>query len=361
MAELELLTNSARNAFGECHRKYKFKYVDGVKLVNENENLRFGTLVHKCLELWWMYHTGTYMEIDGVVTHMTRAQMASRYLDERQAAGDDLFELSKARVMMEGYESKWGAVECQTVAVEQQFVAPLVNPDTNGVSRTWQLAGKMDAIAYIDGLLQVIEHKTAGGDISPESKYWTKLAIDGQVSQYYVGGRVLGHDIQGTVYDVLKKPAQRPSKIPLLDEAGKKIVNDAEGNRVYNKDGKTPKQSPDAELGYELQTRPETPEEYEARVRAEVMGDLDKYFRRLPVPRLDSDLVEWMGDMWSIGREIAEAKNANRFPKNPRSCDNYGTCEFFEVCAGRESIDNPHIFKRGEINAELLTETVEAF
>lgn len=361
MADLELLTNSARNAFGECHRKYKFKYVDGVKLVHENENLRFGTLVHKCLEIWWLYHTGTFLEIEGVLTRFDRTQMVNRYLDERQAAGDDLFELAKARVMMEGYEAKWGAVECETISVEQQFVAPLVNPDTNGVSRTWQLAGKMDVVAYLDGLLQVVEHKTAGQDIAPDAKYWTKLAIDGQVSQYYVGGRVLGHDIQGTTYDVLKKPAQRPSKIPLLDESGKKIVLDRNGERVMNKDGKTPKQSPDTELGYEIQTRPETSEEYEARVREEVIGDLDKYFRRLPVPRLDSDLVEWMGDMWSIGREIAEAKNANRFPKNPRSCDNYGTCEFFEVCAGRESIDNPHIFKRGEINAELLTETVEAF
>lgn len=352
MTDLQLLTNSARNAFGECHRKYKFKYIDGVKLVHENENLRFGTLVHKCLEHWWSDHAkGIFQRLDSV----------RLYLDARRAAGDDLFELAKARVMMDGYEMQWGAVECETVAVEQQFTAPLVNPDTNGVSRTWQLAGKMDVVAYIDGLLQVVEHKTAGGDISPESKYWTKLAIDGQVSQYYVGGRTLGHDIQGTTYDVLKKPAQRPLKIPVLDEAGKKIVLDVEGNRVYNKDGKTPKQSADSELGYELHTRPETAEEYEVRVREEVIGNLDKYFRRLPVPRLDSDLVEWMCDMWSIGREIAEAKNSNRFPKNPRSCDNYGTCEFFEVCAGRESIDNPHIFKRGEINAELLTETVETF
>lgn len=358
MADLDLLTNSARNAFGECHRKYKFRYVDGVKMVNEHENLRFGTLVHKCLEFWWLYHKGVAFPNGDLLGRMV---MVQEYLDKRNAAGDDRFEIAKARVMMEGYEAKWGEVECETVSVEQQFVAPLVNPDTNGVSRTWQLGGKMDVVAHIDGLLQVVEHKTAGVDIAPDAKYWTKLAIDGQVSQYYVGGRVLGYDIQCTVYDVLKKLAQRPTQIPIVDENGIKIIHDANGARVMNKDGKTFRQTASTADGYILQTRLETVEEYEARIRAEVMGDLDKYFRRLPVPRLDSDLVEWMGDMWSIGREIAEAKNANRFPKNPRSCDNYGTCEFFEVCAGRESIDNPYIFKRGEINAELLTETMEAF
>ena len=38
MADLQLLTNSARNTYGECHRKYKYRYVDGYKPATENEN-----------------------------------------------------------------------------------------------------------------------------------------------------------------------------------------------------------------------------------------------------------------------------------------------------------------------------------
>ena len=349
---LEKLTNSSRNTYGECHRKYKLRYVDGYKPAVENENLRFGTLVHACLEFWLNHHK----------EHGHRIQYVYQYLEQRRLKGDDLFELAKARAMMDGYEMMWGMVPMSVVGAELEFTAPLVNPDTNGVSRTWELAGKIDGIVvFDDSLIQVIEHKTTSLDIATDSRYWTKLAIDGQVSGYYLGGRSLGYDIQGTVYDVLRKPAQRPKLIPLLDDAGKKIVLDRDGNRVMNKDGKTPRQTGDTELGYEIQTRPETADEYELRLVEEITGNLDKYFKRMPVPRLDVDMVEYLGDMWAVGQEILTAQNHNRWPKNPRSCDNYGTCEFFDVCAGRESLDNPHMFRKSRPHEELSTPIAEGF
>lgn len=358
MSELQLLTNSRSNCFGECHRKHYYRYELGAKPITEAENLRFGTLVHACLELWWRNHKGIEDQETGNI--IGRMQTVYAYLEERRLAGDDPFELAKARAMMDGYEAMWWGVACETVSVEQEFRAPMMNPDTNGISRTWELAGKMDVVAIVDGMLQVVEHKTTAFDIAPDAKYWTKLAIDGQVSQYYIGGQALGYDIRGTVYDVLRKPGLRPSQIPLVED-GAKVVHDAEGNRVRTKDGKKWRETGDTAMGYVLQTRPETVEEYEERLSADIQANLEKYFRRLPVPRTDADLVEFLGDKWSIGREIADAQKANRWPKNPRSCDNFGTCEFFEVCAGRESIDNPHVFKRGDIHAELVTATMETF
>lgn len=355
MSDLQILTNSRSNCFGECHRKHYYRYEMGAKQVNEAENLRFGTLVHACLERWWAYHKGC-QTADGNV--LSRMMMVYHYLEERRTAGDDPFELAKARVMMDGYEAAWGMVECQTVSVEEKFTAPMLNPDTNGVSRTWVLGGKMDVVAWLDGMLQVVEHKTTAYDLSGESKYWTKLAIDPQVSQYYVGGRAIGHDIQRTTYDVLRKPALRPSQVPVLDADGVKQVFDVNGERVRTKDGKKWRETGDTAQGYTLQVRSETPDEYETRLAAEIMGNIEKYFKRRDVPRLDSDIVEFLGDKWAIGREIADAQRANRWPKNPRSCDSFGTCEFFEVCAGRESIDNPHVFKRVEIHSELLTTSV---
>jgi hypothetical protein len=53
--------------------------------------------------------------------------------------------------------------------------------------------------------------------------------MDSQVSTYYEGGRFLGHDVVGCIYDVVFKPRQRPGDVPVLDENGLKIVRDRDG------------------------------------------------------------------------------------------------------------------------------------
>jgi hypothetical protein len=52
----------------------------------------------------------------------------------------------------------------------------------------------------------VLEHKTSSADTSPGSVYWERLALDSQVSIYVDGATMLGHEIAGCIYDVLKRP-----------------------------------------------------------------------------------------------------------------------------------------------------------
>lgn len=348
MDEFQLLTNSRRNSFGACHRKHYFEYELGARPVQDAEAIRFGTLIHAGLEAW-------LLSLWQGPEQALRDALAAIQANAPKAEADAYIQ-AIARAMIEGYHEQWKDVKMDVLAVEQHYQIPMINPDTNGVSRTWKLAGKIDAVVLMyDGAssrVVILEHKTTSDSLEPDSRYWTKLAIDGQVSGYYSGCSSLGYQASGCLYDVLRKPAMRASSVPLLDEDGKKIVLDANNERVKTKTGEW-RQTGDSVLGYVVQTRAETPEELYQRVREDISSQPDRYFRRQEVPRLDADLVEYLGDMWSVGREIAEAQNNGRWPKNPRSCDNYGTCPYFEVCAGRESIDNPHVFRRGAIHPEL--------
>lgn len=347
MAEgLQLLTNSRRNSFGSCHRKHYFQYELGARPIQDAEALRFGTLIHAALEAWLL---NLYKGPDEALREALAALQANA-----PKADADAFVQNVARAMIEGYHDRWHAETFTVLAVEQHYEIPMINPDTNGQSRTWRLAGKIDGIVRTaDGKTRILEHKTARDSLAADSRYWTKLAIDGQVSGYYMGAKALGYEVEGCLYDVLRKPALRPSQVPVLDPDGVRVVLDANGARVRTKDGKKWRETGSTAEGYFQQFRLETAEELYARLRADIAANLDSYFRRLEVPRLDADLVEYMSDLWAVGREIADAQSSGRWPKNPRSCDSYGTCEYFEVCAGRESIDNPHVFKRGEIHPEL--------
>ena len=332
-----------------CHRKHQYEYELCKKPIAEANTLHIGTMTHEALERWWGAADGSTAE---------RIVEVESFLQQKTQDGADPYDVALVRGMMIGYEQRWGnnGEACRAISIEAQFQAPLMNPATGAPSRTFCLAGKLDVIAEIAARVVIVEHKTTSEDIGADSRYWMKLAIDGQVSGYYIGAQALDIAVDGCVYDVLRKPGMKPSQVAILDENGIKIVFNAAGERVLNKDGKTFRQTGSTADGYVLQTRVETPEEYGARVATEVVTNCDKYYGRREVPRLDSDLVEYLDDMWATAREIADAQNKGRWPRNPRSCDVYSGCPYFDVCAGRASIDDTTRFVTTEAHRELNME-----
>ena len=252
-------------------------------------------------------------------------------------------EVAKAKALIIGYNLQWSEkyAAYAVVAAEEEFRFPLINPDTEGMSKTFDEAGKIDLVLRhkASGRHVLVEHKTTSDSIEPGSDYWDKLAMDTQCSKYILAWRQRGHDIGNLLYDVIHKPGSRPRQIPTLDEDGKKIVLDASGERVKTKDGKKWRESGDTELGYVLQTTQETPEQYFERLKSEIEADPSRYFAQREVPRFDSDLLEYMSDAWALSQQILIYRRANLWPRNPAACSAFGTCEFFDLCAGRASVD----------------------
>jgi hypothetical protein len=196
----------------------------------------------------------------------------------------------------------------------------------------------------------VVEHKTSGEDITPGGFYWLRRHMDGQVSVYFDGARASGHDVQGCLYDVIAKPELRPSLVPLLDDAGEKIVLDGlTGQRVRTKDGKKWRQTADTAAGYVLQTRPETPEEFRNRIVEKLADDPERFYQRAEVARDGQDLVEAARDRWQLGTMLRDAIRTDTWPRNPDACMRFNRpCEFLEACAGRADLNDPYLFRRVE-------------
>jgi hypothetical protein len=256
----------------------------------------------------------------------------------------DPFDLARAAVMLTGYHHRWSddMARYEVLAVEAEFRAPLVNPDTSAPSRTWTLGGKLDVVVrdLEEQRNVVVEHKTATGDVGPGSDYVKRLRLDGQVSVYYAGGDALGFPIGACLYDVLLKPAQRPLKATPVE------------SRKFTKAGA---------LYATQRDRDETPAEYHARVLEAVASDPNSYFVRADVVRLEAEMRDAMADVWGLGKVMLESGRAGRYPRNPDACVRYGrTCEFFGVCTGEASTDDPGLYRHGEQVHPELSENADA-
>lgn len=338
---LEVLTTSELKAFRRCPREHHIAYRLGYRPVESAGALRFGTLIHLGLEAWWRAPRG-----EG--------------LDAALAAVDDQadpFDRARARALLIGYHARWADEQLEVLAVEAEFRTPLINPATGAASKTFEVAGKIDAVVreLSTGRVMLVEHKTSSDDIGPGSDYWRRLRLDAQITTYFAGGRALGHDVAGCIYDVIAKPGQRPGQIPLVDENGVKIVVDQAGQRVRTKDGKKWRESASTADGYVLQTRPETADEFEARLAAWIAERPNEFYQRGEVVRLAEDEADAAADTWATARAVADAGRLQRYPRNPDACVRWGrNCEFWEVCGGVATLDDTTRFRRVETKHEEL-------
>jgi hypothetical protein len=339
---LRVVTNSEMKTRRRCAREHHYAYGLGYRTVEDAEALRFGKLWHMAMEDWWGGHG-----LDAAIYAGTQGDV-------------DPFEAAKIRVLLRGYDARWASETpfSDVVAVEREFRAPLVNPDTGAPSRTYELGGKVDVLLR----RRFAEHKTTSLDIGLGSMYWRALTLDSQVSTYYAGARSLGHEVDGCIYDVVRKPALRPSQVPVLDADGVKMVHDSNGERVRTKDGKKWRETGSTADGYVLQTRPETVEEFEERLTEEVAAHPDKYFQRGEVVRLEAEEREAQLDAWQLTRAMREDELAGRHPRNADACLRYGSvCSFFDACTGVATLDDPARFERvANVHPELTAEASNA-
>ena len=348
---LGLITASRLRKFRTCKRAHLYGYDMAVRAIRQGEALRFGSLFHDGLEAWWI---AKMLAKHGAPPALRSALDAvQRKLKDSDGELNE-FDLVKAEELLTGYDARWADEVIEVLAVECQFEAPLVNPETGAASRTYRIAGKIDAVAKAaDGLVYIVEHKTTTMDATPGSEYWKRLNIDGQISMYYNGAAALGHDVAGCIYDVATRPTMRPKTAT------------PEGERKYTtrasklKDGTV---RPVGSLHANQRDRDETPAEFRERVRAAICAEPDRYFVRGMVVRLDGEMEDHAWDTWHTARHMREVELSGRAVRNPDACVQFNrTCDYFDVCCGTASLDDPAQFTRGDSShPELSTEAKEA-
>lgn len=325
---MELLTISRLRTWRGCPRRHHYAFDLCYRPIAQAAPARFGSIWHVGLEQYWLA-VGEKRPVDEWL-ELALVAAKARWL----SAGDeepDPFELVKAEELLLGYHVRWSEKDRarRVLGVELAFRMPLVNPATGRASRTYELGGQMDALFQdLDDDVWLMEHKTSSEDLSPGSDYWRRLRLDGQISLYYAACQRLGYPVQGCLYDVVKRPALRPSRATPEDK------------RKYKKDGS---------LYANQRDRDETPDEYRLRLREHITQHPADYFARGSVTRLESDVRDAQWDVWHAARMIRESQLADRHPRNPGACLQYGrTCEYFAVCAGEASLDDLAKFRRLE-------------
>lgn len=323
-----ILTNSRIRSFKACRRKHYFEYVLGVRR-KPGEALRIGSAVHMALDL---LKQGRDLQDVFLAVRDNYAPLIDAADDPEWRAKMEV-EQVKVLCLVEGWDWRWQDADFEVVASEIQFDQRIFNPGPGGRwSKKFRLSGKIDAIVRLDdGRLALLEHKTCSEDLSADSKYWQHLKLDQQISLYNIAARNEGHDIETTIYDVIRKPSIAPKNVPSLDTCGLKIVIDAAGERVLKKDGE-PKQSADAKAGQKLLATIENPTQYGIRLRADIQARPDFYFARVEIPRLHDDLHEFRHELWQIQQDINLAVINNRHFRNSDSCFSPYPCAYFDVC-----------------------------
>jgi len=344
----QLLTHSRMQSFKSCRKKHWWEYEVGFRKEVDQKALRMGTAGHSGLDSLKQGHP---LE-DALLDVRVHYQAWSAGLDEV----DLDIERETVECLVTGYSWRWGEVTMKVVDTERVFRLPLVNPATDAFSQIWDVAGKIDGVVKLeDGRLAVIEHKFISDPLDLDGDYWRRLQLDPQISMYVYAARKLGYDVETVLYDVVRKPTIRPEKVPILDNDGCKVVIDQAGLRVMTKQGK-PRQTGDVELGYTLQSRPQSTAEWSEKLLADIANRPDFYFARVEIARLDNDIDELLEENWDIQKTLRDAQSRGRWYKTVTQ----GTCPycaFFGLCSSRydpsDGIPPDGFVKLTEIHPEL--------
>lgn len=253
---------------------------------------------------------------------------------------------AKVRGLVIGYDHRWRDAGWVTESTEEVFILPVINPETGAKSRTFAQAGKFDGIVTRDSRKYLLEHKTTSEDVAdPNSPYWRRLTIDSQVSSYVLAKWQQGDKLDGTLYDVIKKPGIRPKEIAKAD-----LQHILTSRSYFGFEVPEPIQN---RLINTVKPR-ECGELYAMRLASECIENPDKYFQRRVVPRLDSDIAEYAQELWDVSQSVIESRRRNAHYRNSGACMEYNTpCRFLGICSGFDSPDSDRWRKAESVHDEL--------
>ena len=256
--------------------------------------------------------------------------------------GEDERQVGLLRGMVLGYSEKWLEATSSVVLVETETVlsAPLYNLDTNGKSRSFVLAGKIDKVVEIDGSLVIVDHKTTSLDITdPNSNYWRRLRIDNQLAFYWNMALANGWDVKSVQVDAVQKSQARPRKIHSAD------LLELEAIGKYFKFNASKEA-----ISHAMTEGKENAELFGWRIARE---DSTRY-QRYTVPRTNQELVEFHHRVWDISKDMLEVRKTGRAHQVPSACLLYGTaCEYLGVCSHHDELTSDNWMTVDNVHPEL--------
>lgn len=308
MKPRRILTVSALETFARCPRAYDLRYNRLIYPNTYSPALSVGGAVHGGIE-----KLGRGQSLDDALSAATqhlelRKSQALELLDAdgREALGVQVErDTAKARAMLRAHFRRWRVIvggdtwsrdlDFDYVDTERTIgPAPLVNPKTSAPSRTFALAGKVDALVRLksnpDAGLLVYELKTTS-DTLKNFEIAIRQSIQPQL--YVVLARhLLGkeQELSGIVIDVIKKPTLRGRK-------------------------------------------DEDEEQLEGRMLQQYKSEQDDFIRRIILPIEDSRLREVRELAWRAAHLIRNSDRRGYLAVKGQACRHaYGWCDYRPLC-----------------------------
>lgn len=327
-----ILTASRMSRLLGCPRAHFWQYEIGLTSESAGLALRVGSAWARAMEARW--NGASYEEALAVAIP--------------EGVDLDAYACATVSGLLAGYYEYYGAIEdAAKIYPEVQF-----RSEIEGTQFTAE--GKLDGIGYdTENLSLIVESKTTGSSLDPDSDYWKRLAFNMQVWQYVTEARKLGWDVRRAIYDVTRKPSIRPKWIDDLDAGGRKIVVDQNGIRILLKAGKDkgkPRQTADKSLGHTLKRHIESPDEFCERLYRDTLENPSFYFCRREVPVIDDQLERFIehrqvvASMIEFYRDL-ECKGEGERDEVPwirNVGDSCKFCQFQSFCLSNHSIDINH-------------------
>jgi len=391
MSRKLILSASSISAFKACPVRFRNAYVYGIRPIEDKESQRIGTNWHTILEVASLVPgsecpCGTSqgyivscpicegigmvpLDIMEAVTRvLNRAYMDVNFADPLAK------EIERVTLLhaLAGYRWHYGEQTETTVAREQYFSLPLLNPQTGHPVPDVFIEGKIDKLIEIANGIAVKEHKSTSKSIDPDSTYWGHLNLDVQTTMYIYAARrmqlALGIDIDhrfmsspliNTVkYDVYHKPQISPKK--LTQAESKKFV--ADGMYCGQKFDVETKQEPESHggtvisfiiNGVQAEIEPgkkegtfairETPDMFGARLLKDITERPEFYFRCIELTRTDAELKAFEQELYDIAKNMQYMIRSGRFYTNEHQCEATFRCDYIGQCYNRETVDSDHV------------------
>ena len=325
------LTHSALATYKTCPRKYWLRYECRLQPQRNADYFRLGSAYHKGQEL---LAQGRTLDEAVAAIHANYDHPPEWVTSDPDAMQRWYYEAVTVECLLRGHVWRWQNEPLTPTAAEVVFDLPIINPETGAATPCFRHGGMIDQLVTLpDGRAAVLEFKTTAFGIEPDADYWARLRIDHQISNYYLAAsEAMAMTVDTVIYDVTRKPTIRPNAVPVTDEAGLKVVLDANGERVWRKDGKAPKQTADAANGERVQTRPMTLTEWADRLMGDIYERPDWYYARREIPRLPADVDEYREELWQQQQQLRASEIKGRWFRNTAACVGFQRCEFFALC-----------------------------
>lgn len=334
-SDLQAVTYSALSMFRNCRRMFEYRYIKHlIPIKADDDNLRFGSLIHSCLEKW---HGGA--SLTAVLEDIDR-QCEKRSFD---ADVKQMWHL--ARAMMRGYAKAYPTENFNVIALEKTFSGPIINPETGAASRSFVLCGKVDGILNLPDGNYILETKTASGiDAGYLDKLWTDFQIT--IYSHYVE-RYLNIPITGIIYNVLVKAKLKQSAGETEDEFHERYLALA----AKNKSGKSTAQRQMPETDYQFATRLDEKYAEPGMFHREVI-----YLDQSRFPILQAEL-------WELTKSMLDARRRGVWYQNTSQCFAWNRpCAYLPIC---KSGDNPvlieNLYQIEAPNTELRSDPAPIF